>query len=73
VLDAYPYATTSPVYVAVEGAPARSPRDAEYFAAWVERLIESAGAHPGYNSAAEREETLALLRRAREVHLSRIR
>jgi hypothetical protein len=73
VLDAYPYATTSPVYVSVEGAPARSPRDAEYFAAWVGRLIESAGDHPGYNDAAEREETLALLRRAREVYLSRIK
>jgi hypothetical protein len=71
VLDAYPYATTSPVYVVVEGAPARSPRDAEYFAAWVERLIESAGADPGYNSAAEREEMLAELRRARVAFQAR--
>jgi hypothetical protein len=71
VLDAYPYATTSPVYVSVEGAPARSPRDAEYFVVWLDRLIESAEAHPAYNSAAERDETLEVLRRARDVYAAR--
>lgn len=71
VLDAYPYATTSPVYVSVDGAPSRSPQDAAYFAAWAERVLESAQTHPGYNSDAEREETLAALRRARDVYLSR--
>jgi hypothetical protein len=71
VLDAYPYATTSPVYVAVEGTPARSAEDAAYFAAWLDRVLEQAEAHTGYNDAAEREATLSELRRAREVYVSR--
>jgi len=37
ILDLYPYATTSPVYVSVAGAPARSAEDAAYFVAWVDR------------------------------------
>jgi Tol biopolymer transport system component len=71
VLDAYPYATTSPVYVAVEGTPARSAEDAAYFAAWLDRVLEHAEAHTGYNDAAEREATLSELRRAREVYQAR--
>jgi len=38
VLDIYPYATTSPVYVTVMGQPPRSPEDAAYFLAWLDRL-----------------------------------
>ncbi|MGB9465392.1 MAG: CehA/McbA family metallohydrolase, partial [Candidatus Acidiferrum sp.] len=34
VLDNYVYATTSPVYVTIDGKAPRSPRDAKYFAAW---------------------------------------
>jgi hypothetical protein len=68
VLDAYPYATTSPVYVVVGDKPARSPEDAAYFAAWLDRVLEQAEAHTGYNDAAEREATLSELRRAREIY-----
>ena len=38
VLDLYPFATTSPIYVTVGGAPVRSRPDAEYFVAWIDRL-----------------------------------
>ena len=38
ILDLYPYATTSPVYVSVAGAPVRNAADAAYFVAWVDRL-----------------------------------
>lgn len=71
VLDAYPYATTSPVYVEVADAPARSPADAAYFLAWIDRVFEAAEAHPAYNTPAERDETLRTLTRAREVYASR--
>jgi hypothetical protein len=42
VLDIYPFATTSPVYVTVGGAPARSAKDAAYFVAWIDRLAAAA-------------------------------
>ena len=54
----YPYATTSPVYVNVEGKPLKLQKDAEYFLAWIARLRESAAAHDGYNSDTEREQIL---------------
>ncbi len=31
ILDIFPYATTSPIYLTVGGKPARSPEDARYF------------------------------------------
>jgi TolB protein len=71
ILDVYPYATTSPVYVAVGGAPARSPSDAAYFLEWIDRVGDAAAAHPAYNTAAEREETLRTIARARKIYASR--
>lgn len=65
LLDMFPLGTTSPVYVLLGGAPIRSPDDARYFGRWVDRLIAVATAHPGWNSAAERDGSLAILRRAR--------
>ena len=38
VLDNYVYATTSPIYVTIGGNAPRSPEDAKYFAAWMDRL-----------------------------------
>jgi Tol biopolymer transport system component len=55
IFDMYPYATTSPVYITVEGKPQKSQKDAEYFLAWIERVRESAASHTGYNSDSERE------------------
>jgi hypothetical protein len=72
ILDSYPYATTSPIYVEVESAPLASPEDAAFFVGWVDRLLERAAAHPDWNTAAEREETLASLRAARAVFLAKL-
>jgi Tol biopolymer transport system component len=66
VLDLYPYGTTSPVYLTVAGAPARSAEDAEYFLRWIDRLEAAARASRDWNTAAERDATLALIARARE-------
>jgi hypothetical protein len=65
VLDVYPYATTSPIYVTVGDQPVRSSADAEYFIAWIDRLFAAAEAHPGWNSAPERSKIIDNIRRAR--------
>jgi hypothetical protein len=65
VLDIYPFATTSPVYLTVAGIPPRSPGDAHFFIDWVDRLREGAERHTGWNSAAEKATVLDLIARAR--------
>ena len=65
VLDLYPYATTSPIYVTVGAEPVRSRDDAEYFLRWIARLDTAAGASRDWNTDAEREEALTLIGRAR--------
>jgi len=65
VLDLYPYATTSPIYVIQEGKPIRSARDAHYFIAWVNRLVSAVQLYPDWNSEAEKQSTLEMLRAAR--------
>jgi hypothetical protein len=65
VLDLYPYATTSPVYLAA-AAPARLRRaDAEYFIRWMDRVLAEAAARDDYNDAGEKQATLDYLRAAR--------
>lgn len=65
VLDIYPFATTSPVYLTIAGIPPRSPEDARFFLDWVDRLREGAERHTGYNSAAEKASVLNIISRAR--------
>ena len=65
ILDLYPYATTSPVYVSVAGAPVRSAADAAYFVAWVDRLIAAARSDTSWNTDAEKESVLSMLEEAR--------
>lgn len=67
IFDLYPYATTSPVYVEVEGRPARSSGDADYFVRWMDRVIAAAQAREDYNDEREKLETLEYLRSAREI------
>ena len=43
----------------------RSPADARYFLAWVDRVTASVEAHRGWNDPAEKEAVLADLDRAR--------
>ena len=67
VLDMYPFATTSPIYVTVGGRPMRSRADADYFLAWIDRARQAAEANTGWNSTTEKDAVLDLLRRASDV------
>lgn len=70
VLDAYPYATTSPIYVSVEGAkPKPAKQDAIYFADWIARLTDDVKANGDWNTDAEKQAVLNSLARAREVYV----
>jgi hypothetical protein len=71
ILDVYPYATTSPIYVIVGDQPTSSAKDADFFIAWIDRLHSAASAHSGWNTGAERSGTLDLIRRARDEFLLR--
>ncbi len=70
VLDNYVYATTSPVYVSVGGKAPRSPEDAKYFAAWMDRLTESTAGYPDWNSAAEKRGVLERIAQAKARFVS---
>lgn len=65
VLDLMPLGTTSPIYVTVGGAPIRSPEDARYFLAWIDRLRANVTAFTGWNDAREQHDALAQLDAAR--------
>jgi hypothetical protein len=71
VFDIYPYATTNPVFVTVDGKALRSADDANYFIAWIARIRESAASHPDYNSAEERNIVLSNIDKATKVFESR--
>ncbi len=72
VLDGYPFATTSPIYVIVGNRPIRSPDDSAYFVRWIERLEQAAAAHPGWNSEAEKQEVMERLGRAKTFYRDRL-
>jgi hypothetical protein len=65
VLDLYPYATTSPIYLDLPGRPASAADDASYFAAWLDRVIADADARTDFRNDRERDATLSYLRDAR--------
>src|SRR5262249_12145241 len=71
ILDLYPYATTSPIYVIVADQPIRSREDATYFVAWIDKLIEMARVDTSYTPPAEKDETIAILTAARDVFAKR--
>lgn len=70
VFDLYPFAVTSPIYVVVDGKAQRSPHDADYFIAWIDRLIDHAE-NGDFNTETEREKVLANFRKARRVFENR--
>ncbi|MGC1387556.1 MAG: CehA/McbA family metallohydrolase [Steroidobacteraceae bacterium] len=67
VLDNYVYATTSPVYISIGGVAPRSPEDAKFFSAWMDRLSESASHYPDWNSAAEKSGVLERIAQAKAL------
>jgi TolB protein len=68
ILDLYPYATTSPVYVSVAGAPVRNAADASYFIMWIDRLISAARTNTSWNTEAEKQSVLSMLQEARQKY-----
>ncbi|MBV8050113.1 MAG: CehA/McbA family metallohydrolase, partial [Acidobacteriaceae bacterium] len=68
ILDLYPYATTSPIYINVAGAAPKSSEDAAYFVAWIDRLIDAAKSNHDWNTDAEKTSVLNLLDRARSMY-----
>src|SRR5207253_220846 len=67
VLDLYPFASTSPIFITVDGAPARSPDDARFFLNWINRMEGTIRASSTWNSTAEQESVLRSLADAERV------
>ena len=71
VLDLYPFASTSPIYVKVGDAPASCREDAEYFLTWINLLSQRVRADTNWNTPAEKERALSLISRAHEEFIRR--
>jgi Tol biopolymer transport system component len=69
VFDAYPYATTSPIYVTVAGSALPATESAGYFVKWIDRMIAAANDNTNWNTDEEKRTVLADLNRAREVYV----
>jgi len=67
VLDLYPFASTSPVYVRVGDQPVRSAEDAAFFVRWIGRLEAVARASTAWTAPAEQAVVLRNLAEARAV------
>jgi len=68
VLDLYPYATTSPIYLYSPGTKPEAKEDAAYFVAWIDRLIANAAANKSFNSDAEKQAVIDELEQARAIY-----
>jgi TolB protein len=73
VLDIYPYATTSPVYVRVGDQIRRSRNAATYFLRWLDRIQAATEHNSSYRTAAERAAVLQDIGRARAFYEQRLR
>jgi Tol biopolymer transport system component len=68
ILDTYPYATTSPIYITVKGSAVRAPEDARFFTAWIDRLIPNASENKDWNNEMEKASVLDQLNKARSIY-----
>jgi TolB protein len=64
----YAYATTSPIYIKVAGTRSDSNKDASYFVAWIDRLVQAVQANQDWNTEAEKKSVLKLFSDARAVY-----
>ncbi|HTI05378.1 MAG TPA: CehA/McbA family metallohydrolase [Gemmatimonadales bacterium] len=71
VLDLYPFASTSPIYVQVGDAPVRSPDDAAFFLQWIDRVEQAVRASTAWNTPAEQAGVLRMIADARAVFTAR--
>jgi TolB protein len=69
ILDLYPYATTSPIYISVAGKSAPSQEPAGYFVAWIDRLTTAAEQYQDWNNEAEKQHVLHQLAAARQIYV----
>jgi hypothetical protein len=67
VLDNYVYGTTSPIYVTIANKAPHSPEDANYFVAWIERVMDATTNYPDWNSAEEKAAVLKKIQDAKQV------
>ena len=68
LLDLYPYATTSPIYITVANSSPDRKADAAYFEAWIDRMVAAAAAFQDWNDAEEKSAVLQQLTQARAVY-----
>jgi Tol biopolymer transport system component len=68
ILDLYPYATTSPIYISVAGSKPHPTEDAAYFITWINQLIAAAQQNKDWNTDAEKLAVLDQLSRARKEY-----
>src|SRR5439155_16036511 len=68
VLDAYAFASTGPIYLTAGGTKMHSGEDAAFFIKWLDRVLQEATAHKGYNNDAEKEAVLKTLTDARAIY-----
>ena len=71
VLDLYPFASTSPVYVTVGEQQVRSADDAAFFVRWIDRMIAATRASTAWNTPAEQAGVLRTLAEAQAVFTAR--
>jgi TolB protein len=68
ILDMYPYATTSPIYIEVAGSHPSHSGDARYFAAWIDRMIAGLESNHDWNDEAEKSDILEQFLKARNIY-----
>ena len=68
ILDMYPYATTSPIYIEVAGSSPDRRQDAHYFEAWIDRMAEALKSNQDWNNDAEKSDILGQLSKARDIY-----
>jgi hypothetical protein len=71
IRTAQPFGATMPVWVTVDGQPMRSKKDAEYFAAWMDKTLERAMAQATWNNQEEKDAVRKLYAEARTRMLAR--
>jgi Tol biopolymer transport system component len=71
VLDLYPFASTSPIYVKVGDAETRSAEDAAYFVQWVNRLRRAAAERRDWNNDSEKADVFSTLDQASAIFAAR--
>lgn len=71
ILDLYPFASTSPVYVTAGNAPISCKEDAEFFLRWINLLSQRVRADTNWNTSTERDRSLAVISRAHQEFIRR--